>query len=97
LTFITSGPASVCHFYGNTNVSPATGLIYGPNSHFYTANTSECDLLKSMFNPGAPAWRFESLDFQIATPTNARACPVGTTPVYRAYDNSQCVGQSSAC
>jgi len=97
LSFKTSGPAKVCRFYGNTNVSPATGLIYGPNSHFYTAAGSECDGLKSMFNPNAPSWRLESLDFQIAVPDSTGACPAGTVPVYRAYDNSPCVGQSSAC
>src|SRR6185369_11147792 len=30
--------ASVCRFYGNPQVNPATGQRRGPNSHFYTAD-----------------------------------------------------------
>src|SRR5664279_1181642 len=33
-----------------------------------------------------PRWNFESLDFR-STPPAGGACPAGTVPVYRAYNN----------
>jgi cytochrome c553 len=79
------GPAQVCRFYGNT-APDATGKPLGPNSHFYTADPAECNGLKAMFDASMPSWRFESLDFGTTVPT-AGACPAGTVPVYRAYNN----------
>ena len=80
-TFKSGGSISVCRFYGSQ--SP------GPNSHFYTADSGECAYLKQL-QASTPAtqkrWNYESLDFLTTVPTNA-ACPTGTTPVYRAYNN----------
>src|SRR6185369_11591123 len=39
-TFLAGGPNQVCRFYGNGNTNSATGTMYGPNSHFYTASAS---------------------------------------------------------
>ncbi len=87
--FYSGGNASVCRFYGS--MSP------GPNSHFYTADTGECDFLKQL-QATTPAteqrWNYESLDFLTAAPTNG-ACTVGTTPVYRAYNNGFARGVDS--
>ncbi|MBK9607014.1 MAG: hypothetical protein IPO58_11605 [Betaproteobacteria bacterium] len=83
--FKSGGSASVCRFYGS--ISP------GPNSHFYTVDPAECQSLKDQqFPAGDPrkltikSWNFESLDFA-STPSANQACPGGTVPVYRAYNN----------
>ena len=85
--FRSGGLAQVCRFYGNANFNPATGRIFGPNSHFYTASESECAGLIALYSAGAPAWHFESRDFR-TTPVGADGtCPLPTQPVYRAYNN----------
>ncbi|MBP8296730.1 MAG: hypothetical protein KAX84_11525 [Burkholderiales bacterium] len=79
--FNSGGDTYVCRFYGS--------IVPGPNSHFYTVSSPECDGLKALqaSTPLAqPRWNFESLDF-ISTPPVNGACPAGTVPVYRAYNN----------
>ena len=80
------GSARVCRFHGNA--------VFGPNSHFYTAGQGECDGLKAAYNPNAPSWRFESLDFATARPIGT-GCPDGTAAVYRAYNNGSARGIDS--
>jgi uncharacterized protein (DUF1800 family) len=65
-----SGAVPVCRFYG----SPI-----GPNSHFYTADASECAVVKQ-----DAAWRFEAIAFYIDVPQNS-VCGADTTPVYRSF------------
>ncbi|MDP1680063.1 MAG: hypothetical protein Q8L02_08150 [Candidatus Nitrotoga sp.] len=84
-TFKSGGSTPVCRFYGSQ--SP------GPNSHFYTVDTNECQGLKdTQFSANDPrkltvkSWNFEALDF-ISTPPTGDQCPLGTMPVYRAYNN----------
>lgn len=76
-TFESGGTNQVCRFYGSA---------VGPNSHFYTANSQECDNLKATFNAGVKSWKFESYDFFINIPVNG-TCGSGQNPVYRAYNN----------
>jgi len=80
-TFKSGGSTAVCRFYGSQSL--------GPNSHIYTLAGSECDGLKQL-QATTPAtqqrWNFESLDF-VSTPPSNGACPGGTAPVYRAYNN----------
>jgi predicted lipoprotein with Yx(FWY)xxD motif len=88
-SFKSGGSTAVCRFYGSQ--------IPGPNSHFYTASASECDGLKQLqaITPGTQKrWNFESLDF-ISTPPTDGACPTGTVPVYRAYNNGFARGVDS--
>ena len=92
--FLAGGTNQVCRFYGNTNVNPATGGIYGPNSHFYTADPQECASLKAQFDPNAKSWKFESNDF-LTTPAVNGACPANLLPVYRAYNNGFARGVDS--
>ncbi len=92
--FSSGGSVQVCRFYGNTSTNPATGQMYGPNSHFYTADANECAFLKSLFDPNASSWKFESNDFQ-TTPSSNGACTSGLTPVYRAYNNGFARGLTS--
>jgi hypothetical protein len=63
--------SDVCRFYTS-----------GANSHFYTAFQSECESLKSP----SSGWTYEGLSFRIQLPS-AGACPSGTRPVYRLYNN----------
>ena len=88
-TFNPGGSTPVCRFYGS--MSP------GPNSHFYTADAGECAQLKQL-QAATPAtekrWNFESLDFVTTTPVGG-ACPNGTVPVYRAYNNGFARGVDS--
>ena len=72
-----AGKAAVCRFF----TTPGT---FGPkSSHFYTANQAECEYVKNL-----PAWVYEKVAFYIPVPTNG-ACPGGTTPIYRMFNNGQ--------
>ena len=74
----TAGGSPVCRFYGN----PA----YGLDSHFYSASPAECAQVKAKF---PEQWIFESDNvFQVRVPDpTTGACPVGTVPVYRSWNN----------
>ena len=63
----------VCRFYGTPG--------RGPNSHFYTANNSECAAVKN-----DPGWTYEGIAFYVLSP-NGEQCPGNLQPVYRAYNN----------
>jgi alpha-tubulin suppressor-like RCC1 family protein len=80
-TFKSGGNTSVCRFYGS--LSP------GPNSHFFTADSGECTLLKQL-QTSTPAtqkrWNYEGIDFLTTVPVNG-TCPNETSPIYRAYNN----------
>jgi len=68
---------TLCRFYGTPG--------RGPNSHFYTINTPECDAVRT-----DPGWTFENYAFYAYAPLAAAAgntCPGGLLPVYRAYNN----------
>lgn len=69
--------AAVCRFYG----VPASGL----DSHFYSADQSECLAVKVQF-PGV--WIEETPDaFELILPNSqSGACPSKTTPVYRLWN-----------
>lgn len=92
-SFKSGGSVAVCRFYGS--VSP------GPNSHFYTVDAGECASLLQIQTDTPAAqkrWNFESLDFVSMPPTSAGAggaCPSGTLPVYRAYNNGFARGLDS--
>ncbi len=79
--FNAGGPSQVCRFYGS--------LTPGPNSHFYTIDPAECQLLKDL-QAATPIsekrWNFESNDFASSAPV-AGQCAAGLVPVYRAYNN----------
>ena len=78
--FKSGGPNAVCRFRG----VPAGGGR-PPASHFYTADTDECNQVK--LDPG---WLFESLDFATTPPLPGAAgatCAAGLVPVYRAYNH----------
>jgi Repeat of unknown function (DUF5648) len=66
----------VCRFY----IPPAYG-----DSHFYSASPVECAQTQAKF----PFFDYEAPNvFYIALPNIATgACPAGTIPVYRVWDN----------
>jgi hypothetical protein len=70
---VLSGSA-VCRFF-STSFSPKS-------SHFYTPFADECAIVK-----GNPNWQFEGEVFNIQVPATDGSCPVGTSPVYRLYNN----------
>jgi hypothetical protein len=86
-SFGIGGPDAVCRFYGSQEP--------GPNSHFYTIDPNECSFVASLQaypTPGTtPQWNFEGLAFRETRPVAqgaVTACPAGTVPIYRAYNNA---------
>jgi predicted dienelactone hydrolase len=78
IDFLPGGIAPVCRFYG----LPAGG----PNSHFFTASSEECELVKSW-----GGWHYEGIGFYIrpvppAPAIELRRCPAGFLAVQRAYN-----------
>ena len=71
-----SGLSGVCRFFSTT---------FDPkSSHFYTADTNECTVVKANKD-----WTFEAVVFYVPVPTAFGSCPIGTMPVYRLYNNGQ--------
>ena len=82
------GTSPVCRYYGGANG--------GPNSHFYSAEKFECDLLaqiEAQTPPDKPAWRFEREAFRITVPVDGN-CPPNLTPVYRLYNRAGVPGRN---
>jgi hypothetical protein len=61
----------VCRFYSE--------LV---NSHFYTGSANECAMLQEE----GSGWTYEGIAFQALLPVKG-ACPAGTTPVWRLYND----------
>lgn len=70
------GLAAVCRFF--TVAFPPT------SSHFYAPRGLGCE--GTLANPD---WQFEGDVFYAALPDATGACPAGTVPVYRLYNNGQ--------
>jgi hypothetical protein len=64
----------VCRFYG--------GLNGGPNSHFFTASSEECAIVKNNRD-----WFYEGIGFYIRPVDGTGLCPAGYLAVNRAYNN----------
>jgi hypothetical protein len=79
-TFVAAAP--VCRFYGR----PAGG----PNSHFFTAESGECELVKS-----AGGWFYEGIGFYIRPVLADGTCPDGLISVNRAYNNGFATNDSN--
>lgn len=69
-----AGTAPVCRFF-STSFSPRS-------SHFYTPFAGECDTLRQNKD-----WQFEAIAFHLLTPDAVGACPAGSSPLYRLYNN----------
>jgi len=69
-----AGTSQVCRFY----IPPADG-----NSHFFGRNPAECSAAQQQH----PEFVLEDPNYmQLYVPVNG-ACPAGSTPIYRLYDN----------
>jgi serine protease len=64
------GARPVCRFYS-----------YVFNSHFYTADNGECNLVKNNSD-----WQYEGIAYFAKLPING-ACPDSSTPIHRVYNN----------
>jgi predicted dienelactone hydrolase len=62
-----------CRFFGTPGV--------GPNTHFFSIDSAECDKLHA-----DPQWMFEGIAFDEQAPTE-QDCPIGLVPVTRLYNN----------
>ncbi len=67
--------APVCRFFGTPGK--------GPNSHFFTADAKECEIVK-----GNPGWTYEEVAFYIPVP-NAGSCPPSSYPAWRSFFTDQ--------
>ena len=76
-----AGSNPVCRFYGTPGV--------GPNSHFYTVDAGECAGVKK-----DPGWFYEGIAYYIQPP-QSDACPSGTQPIYRVYNNRAAFNDSN--
>jgi hypothetical protein len=70
------GSAPVCRFY-SASFAPKS-------SHFYTAYSHECSIVKS-----SPLWQFEGEVFHVATPDVGGNCAPGTVRLYRLYNDGK--------
>jgi hypothetical protein len=69
-----AGAVETCRFFSTT---------FAPrSSHFYTPFATECASLKTGVD-----WQFESIAFYLHLADASGACPAGTTPLYRLYNN----------
>ena len=86
-----AGTVPVCRFFG-TDRYRSDGSRIGPNSHFYTADPAECAYVRTAYQSVAsdgrsyPAWTYESDAFAVKALVGG-ACPAGTQPLYRTYNN----------
>jgi hypothetical protein len=71
----TGGALPNCRFF-STGFAPKS-------SHFYTPYAAECAGLKA---PGS-GWQYEAIAFYVQLPDGSGNCPMGTTILYRLYNN----------
>lgn len=71
-----AGTTATCRFF--------TAAFPAASSHFYSASDEECDALAQ-----SPDWTFEGEVFATLRPAADGACPAGTLPVYRLYNNGR--------
>ena len=75
----------VCRYYSPGIIETDVGIVAGLDSHFFSADAGECF---SVFQHYAFFWLLENDNaFQINLPDKTNgACPVGTIPVYRLWN-----------
>jgi hypothetical protein len=94
--FNSGGPIPVYRFGGNPSINPATGVAYGPLTHFYTVWTDEQSWLQTFYNPNALSWTIEEpteangfgIPMYMQQPNPDRSCPAGTVQVFRASSSA---------
>ena len=84
------GTSPVCRFYGS--VTP------GPNSHFYTLDSTECNFLKQLQQTAPatlPRWNFEGIAFVAAPPQVNGSCPAEYPLAVRRFYNNRALQADS--
>jgi DNA-binding beta-propeller fold protein YncE len=71
-----AGSVPVCRFF-SARFAPRS-------SHVYTPYAGECEALKR-----GGEWQYEGIAFHIALPVAPGACPAGTEPLYRLYNEGR--------
>jgi hypothetical protein len=71
-----AGTAAVCRFF--------TTAFAPKSSHFYAPRGAGCEPVFENKD-----WQFEADAFYVAEASDAGACPAGTQPIYRLYNNGQ--------
>ena len=71
-----TGTAAVCRFF--------TTAFAPKSSHFYAPRGAGCEPVFENKD-----WQFEADAFYVAEANDAGACPTGTQPIYRLYNNGQ--------
>ena len=71
-----AGSVPVCRFF-SARFAPRS-------SHVYTPYASECEALKR-----GGEWQYEGIAFHVALPDAPGACPAGTEPLYRLYNEGR--------
>ena len=71
-----AGTAAVCRFF--------TEAFAPKSSHFYAPRGAGCEPVFENKD-----WQFEADAFYVAEASDAGACPAGTQPIYRLYNNGQ--------
>ena len=71
-----TGTAAVCRFF--------TTAFAPKSSHFYAPRGAGCEPVFDNKD-----WQFEADAFYVAEASDAGACPTGTQPIYRLYNNGQ--------
>ena len=77
-TEVGQGASPVCRFFSDQAFAPKS-------SHFYTSYAGECEQLKL-----GSVWKYEGNAFFLHQPVGmpgAGACPFGSRPLFRAYNN----------
>jgi hypothetical protein len=81
-SFVPAGAQKVCRWYGSQNP--------GPNSHFYSADPSECDDLHRVWlrtvKPTVKRWNPEGAAFAVELPVNGQ-CTNGGRGIRRLYND----------
>ena len=79
-----SGANAVCRFFGDSRVDAVSGMRIGPDTHFYTADASECDYVPVHW----PVWVLETHTAFYVLPATNGACAAGMVPVWRLFHPS---------
>jgi uncharacterized protein DUF5648 len=67
--------SAVCRFFSGQSFAPKS-------SHVYTPYAAECASLRA-----GSTWTYEGVAFLLQLPNAAGACPAGSVPLFRAYNN----------
>ena len=86
-----AGTVDVCRYFGTERQRHPRPRV-GPANAFFAADAAQCAALQGALRPVAidgrnlPDWTFDPDAFAVRLPAGG-ACPAGTQPLYRSYNN----------